>query len=60
MGGAAGLLVIMIIAYFILAKKMQKSEYRQIQKLQQGTKEKSFSTEVLFKNGILTYIIYNF
>ena len=56
MGGAAGLLVIMIIAYFILAKKMQKSEYKQIQRLQQGTKEKSFSSEVLFQKLYITYV----
>ena len=56
MGGAAGLLVIMIIAYFILAKKMQKSEYKQIQRLQQGTKEKSFSSEVLFQKLYIMYV----
>ena len=56
MGGAAGLLAIMIIAYFILARKMQKSEYRQIQKLQQGTKEKSFSSEVLFQKLYIMYV----
>ena len=56
MGGAAGLLVIMIIAYFILAKKMQKSEYRQIKRLQQGTKEKPFSSEVLFQKLYIMYV----
>ena len=56
MGGAAGLLVIMIIAYFILAKRMQKSEYRQIKRLQQGTKEKSFSSEVLFQKLYIMYV----
>ena len=56
MGGAAGLLVIMIIAYFILAKKMQKSEYKQIKRLQQGTKEKSFSSEVLFQKLYIMYV----
>lgn len=56
MGGTAGLLVIMIIAYFILAKKMQKSEYRQIKRLQQGTKEKSFSSEVLFQKLYIMYV----
>ena len=56
MGGAAGLLVILIIAYFILAKKMQKSEYRQIKRLQQGTKEKSFSSEVLFQKLYIMYV----
>ena len=56
MGGAAGLFVIIIAAYFILAKKMKKSEYRQIQKLQKGTKATSFSTEVLFQKLYLTYV----
>lgn len=56
MGGAAGILVILIIAYFILAKKMQKSEYKQIKRLQQGTKEKSFSSEVLFQKLYIMYV----
>lgn len=56
MGGAAGAFVLIVIAYVILSKNMQKSEYRKIQKLQQGTKEKKFSTEVLFQKLYLTYI----
>ena len=38
MGIAGGLLVVIFGIYFILAKKMQKSEYRKLKKLQQGTK----------------------
>ena len=38
-----------------LSKKMQKSEYKKIQKLQQGTKTNSFSTEVLFQKLYLFY-----
>lgn len=56
MGGAAGLFLIVIIAYTILSKKMQKSEYKRIQQLQEGTKENKFSTEVLFQKLYLTYI----
>lgn len=56
MGGSAVTLVIIVFIYFILSKKMQGSEYRKIQKLQQGTKQKSFSTEVLFQKLYLTYI----
>lgn len=56
MGGSAVTLVIIVLIYFILSKKMQESEYRKIQKLQQGTKQKSFSTEVLFQKLYLTYI----
>ncbi len=56
MGGTAGALVLIILAYYILSKKMQKSEYKKIQKLQQGTKENKFSTEILFQKLYLTYI----
>ena len=49
MGGAAGALVVIVLIYFILSKKMQGSEYKKIQRLQQGTKQKNFSTEVLFQ-----------
>ena len=56
MGGSVVAFIIIVIAYYILSKKMQKSEYKQIQKLQQGTKEKRFSSEVLFQKLYLTYI----
>ena len=39
---------------------MQKSEYRRVQKLQQGTKQKSFSTEILYQKLYLTYIKFPF
>jgi len=45
----------LIIAYFILNKKMQKSEYQQIKKLRQGTKSNSFSFEVLYQKLYITY-----
>ena len=54
MGGAAGALVVIVLIYFILSKKMQGSEYKKIQRLQQGTKQKNFSTEVLFQKLYLT------
>lgn len=56
MGGTVVAFVIIIIAYVILSKKIQKSEYKRIQKLQQGTKESNFSTEILFQKLYLTYI----
>ena len=56
MGGTVAAFVVIIIAYVILSKKMQKSEYKRIQKLQQGTKESNFSTEILFQKLYLTYI----
>ena len=56
MGGSAGAFVIIILIYYVLSKKMQTSEYKRIQQLQQGTKEKSFSGEILFQKLYLTYI----
>ena len=56
MGGSAAAFVVIVIAYIILSKKMQKSEYKRIQKLQQGTKENKFSTEILFQKLYLAYI----
>ena len=55
MGGSAGLFVIIVLIYVVLSKKMQKSEYRKIQKLQKGTKSSAFSSEVLYQKLYLTY-----
>ncbi len=55
MGGSFGLLVVFGIIYYVLSKKMQKSEYKQIQKLQQGTKAGLFSAEVLYQKLYITY-----
>ena len=56
MGITAACFVFILIAYVVLSKKMKKSEYKQIQKLQQGTKERRFSFEVLFQKLYVTYI----
>ena len=56
MGGVAAAFVLIVIIYFVLSKKMQKSEYKRIQQLQRGTRENRFSTEVLFQKLYLTYI----
>ena len=56
MGGSAGLFVIIVLIYLALSKKMQKSEYKKIQQLQQGTKRNNFSVEVLFQKLYLFYI----
>ena len=44
-----GLFVVILIAYMILNKKMQKTEYRQIQKLREGTKASKFSSEIMYQ-----------
>lgn len=55
MGVAVVAFIVIIIAYYILNKKMQKSEYKKIQKLQKGTKSSAFSSEILFQKLYLTY-----
>ena len=54
--GSIGLLILIIIAYFILAKKMGKSEYARIRKLQQGTKSSKFSLDILYQRLYITFI----
>ena len=53
--GVGALFVVIIIAYLILNKKMQKSDYQQIKKLRQGTKSNNFSFEVLYQKLYITY-----
>ena len=47
--GIGVLFVVILIVYFMLRKKMESSEIRQIQKLRAGTKEKKFSSEVIYQ-----------
>lgn len=56
MGGSAVAFTFVIILYILLSKRMQKSEYKRIQKLQQGTKVSNFSSEILFQKLYITYI----
>ena len=56
MGIAGGAFLLIVLAYFIIRKKMQKSEYKQIQRLQRGTKQKSFSMEVIYQKLYVKYI----
>ena len=47
--GTGVLFAVVIGVYLILTKKMGKSEYRQMKKLQEGTKADSFSMDVLYQ-----------
>jgi len=51
--GSIGLFILIIIAYVILNKKLSKSGYRQIKKLQQGTQTKSFSLDVFYQKAYI-------
>ncbi|OKZ57011.1 MAG: hypothetical protein BHV99_03000 [Clostridium sp. 26_21] len=54
--GSCVLLAVAIVAYIILSKKMGKSEYAKIKKLQQGTKSSEFSLDVLYQKLYITFI----
>ncbi len=56
MGGSAAAFVLIILAYVIISKKMQKSDYKRIQALQQGTKAQTFSAEILFQKLYIAYV----
>lgn len=56
MAGIVVLFIGIIIAYLILRKKMQSSEYAQIKKLQEGTKASSFSLDIFYQKMYLIFI----
>ena len=56
MGITGGAFILILIIYVIISKKMKGSEYRKIQKLQKGTRDRSHSTEVLYQKLYLTYV----
>ena len=53
--GVIALFVMIVVAYLILRKKMESSGIREIQKLRAGTKEKKFTSEILYQK---LYVIY--
>lgn len=56
MVGAGALFLFIVIAYLVIKNKNQNSEIAQIRKLQQGTKEKSFSLEILYQKLYMFYL----
>ena len=55
MGAVLVVFVLIVMIYLSLRKKMQKSEYRKIKQLQQGTKASTHSTEILYQKLYITY-----
>ena len=56
MGVSVALMVVIGIAYYIMNKKMQKSDYKKIQNLQRGTKASAFSSEIMYQKLYITFI----
>lgn len=54
--GAGALFAIIVVAFLIISKKSKNSEVKQIQRLREGTKEKSFSTEVMYQKLYVFYL----
>ena len=54
-GGSGALLIIVFLIYLVLRQKMGKSEYKKIQKLQEGTKADGFSFDILYQKLYITY-----
>ena len=54
--GTLAIFAIVVIAYLILMKKMGKSEYRQMKKLQEGTKADGFSSDIMYQKIYITLI----
>lgn len=55
MGVSVISIIIIGIIYYILSKKMQKSEYKKIQKLREGTKANNFSLEIVYQRLYIAY-----
>ena len=54
--GVVALFVIIVIAYLMLRKKMESSGIREIQRLRAGTKEKKFTSEILYQKLYVKYL----
>lgn len=55
MGGTLAALIVMVIAYVIINKALNKGERKYLRELRQGTKANTFSSEVIY---IKLYMIY--
>ena len=53
--GAGGVFAVVLIAFLILNKLLQKSEYQQIKRLRKDTEANKFSTEVIYQKLYITY-----
>ncbi len=56
MGAVGALFLGTVVAFIIITKKSQTSEMRQIKRLREGTKEKKFSTEILYQKLYIFYL----
>ena len=56
MGIIISIFAIVVIAYLIIRKKMQSSDVARIERLRKGTREKGFSSEVMYQKLYMRYL----
>ena len=54
-GIAGGAFVIVLVAFFVLQKKLSRSDIKRIRELREGTQEKAFSLDVIYQKLYLIY-----
>ena len=53
--GVCVVFLVIVIAYLQIRKKMQSSQYKQLQQLRQGTQKSAFSADIIYQKLYLTY-----
>ena len=53
--GVGAIFLVIVIAYLQIRKKMQNSQYKQLQQLRSGTGKSAFSADIIFQKLYLTY-----
>ena len=60
MGAVLAIFAVVVIAYLVLRKKMQSSDVVRIERLRKGTREKTFSSEVMYQKLYVKYLRFPF
>ena len=53
--GIGGIFAFIVIAFLVLNKQMEKSDYKKIQKLRKGTESNKFSADIMYQKLYITY-----
>ena len=56
MGISGGLFVLILIAYFIMRSTLNRSDIKRIQQLREGTKQKKFTSDILYQKLYIYFI----
>lgn len=59
-GGAGGLFVVILLAYFLIRNKLNGKETKYVASLVEGTKQKSFSSEIFYQKFYLVCVKFPF